>query len=435
MTQLTIGGIIAWVVLFVLMFGGLPIAISMLIAGFASFAYIGGLDAALWQLKAAPFSVLNTSYMVSCVPLFVLMGTLCFYGRITQELYKVAYTWVGHLPGGLAMATIAACAGFAAVNGSASATAATMATVALPEMKKYNYSSALATGCVAAGGTLGIMIPPSVAFVLYGLLTQASIGQLFLAGFIPGILQAIFYIIAIYAVCKINPNMGPIGPATSWMTKLFSLKDLWPVLILFGLVMGGLYFGVYTPTEAGGVGAIGALVFALARKGITWPAFKSSLRDTMKITAFIMLLLVGARLFFYSMTLTRLPEELASLIVGAGLNRYVVIFAIILMYVILGCVMDDWSMIILTVPVLLPILKSLGFDTIWFGVICVMMIQIALITPPVGFNVFVIKGMAPDVPMSTIFRGILPFFVGSILLVILIVFVPQLALFIPAHMK
>ena len=428
-------GYIGLGLLFLFLFLGMPIGIAMALMGFAGIIYLFGLDQALFHLGTTPVTLFYTSYPMTCVPLFIVMGSFCFYAGISKELYSTTYNWLGRLPGGLAMATVGACAMFSAVSGSSPATAATMGMVALPEMKRYEYDPGLAAGCVAAGGTMGILIPPSIGLVIYGLLVGQSIGRLFLAGVIPGVLEAIFYMIAIYIICRRNPLAGPRGPATSLRMKLFALQNVWPVVVLFGLVMGGLYTGVFTPTEAGGVGAFGAFVIALARRRLSRQAFVSSIVDTARITAFIFLIIMGAVLFFYFLVQAEVPVTLSATISGWAVNRYIVMAGIMVMYIFLGCVMEGTAIILLTVPIIYPLILNLGFDPIWFGIIMVRVVEIGLITPPVGLNVFIIKGVAQDVSMMTIYRGIIPFFIADVLHVALLVAFPQVALFLPGLMK
>jgi len=333
------------------------------------------------------------------------------------------------------MATVGACAGFAAVSGSSLATAATMGTVALPEMKRYKYDPALATGCIAAGGTIGILIPPSVIMIIYAILTEQSIGKLFLAGFIPGVLEALFYMGVIYIICKRNPSLGPPGPRTNFMEKIVALKGTWIVILLFVLVIGGIYLGVFSPTEAAGVGACGALIFALGRRRLNWQNFRASLVETVKTTAMIFVIMLGAMILGYFLAVTRLPFELATFIGGLQVNPYIVMVLILFLYLLLGCVMDALAMILLTVPIFFPLAMALGFDPIWFGIIIVRVVEMAAITPPVGLNVFVIKGVAKDVPLYTIFRGIIPFLMADVCHVALLIAVPQVVLFLPGFMK
>jgi len=309
-----------------------------------------------------------------------------------------------------------------------------MGTVALPEMKEYKYDPALATGAISAGGTLGILIPPSVVLVIYGILTEQSIGDLFIAGFLPGILEAIFYIMTIYILCRRNPLLGPAGPRTTLGEKLTSLKDTWMMLVLFLLVIGGIYVGIFSPTEAAGVGASGALFLSLLRRRMTWKGFNTSLMETLKTAAMIFTILISAMVFGYFLAVTRLPFELANVVGGLEVNRYVILLGILAVYIVLGCMMVPMAMIILTIPIVFPLIVEQGFDPIWFGIITVRIFEIAQITPPVGMNVFVIKGVAGDVPMGTIYRGIFPFFVADIIHLTLLILFPQIALFLPGLM-
>ncbi len=433
MTPLTVG-FIGIGVLLILLLSRMPIGLVMGLVGFAGFAYLKGLGPALGVLRTVPYGTF-AEYGFSVIPLFILMGSFCFYAGLSKDLYDTVHKWIGQLRGGLAMATVGACAAFAAISGSSLATAATMGTVALPEMKRYKYDDRLATGCVAAGGTIGILIPPSVALIIYGIITEQSIGKLFLAGFIPGILEAVFYMVTIYIICTRNPIMGPRGPMTSFMEKIVSLKDTWIVLALFILVIGGLYMGVFSPTEAAGVGAFGALLFGLGRRRLGWRALKDSFVETGKTTGMIFVILLGAMILGYFLAVSRLPFELADIIGGLAVNRYIVLGIILVFYILLGAVMDSLAMMLLTVPIFFPLVMALGFDPIWFGIIIVRTMEIGLITPPVGLNVYIIKGVAKDVPMQTIFRGIIPFLIADIAHVALLVAVPQISLFLPGFMK
>ena len=433
MTPLTIG-YIGIAILIILLFSGIHIGVVMGLIGFLGMAYISGWDAGLAVLKTVPYTTF-ANYGMSVVPLFILMGTLCFYAGISKDLYETVHRWLGHLRGGLAMASVGACAAFASVSGSSLATAATMGTVALPEMKRYKYDPALAAGCIAAGGSIGILIPPSVPLIIYGILANQSIGKLFMAGIIPGILEAVFYIVTIYILCKRSPLMGPQGPRTSFLEKIVSLKATWGVLLLFVVVIGGIYFGVFSPTEAAGVGACGSCIFALSRRRLDWLNFKASIVSSLKTTAMIFVIFLGAMVLGYFLAVTRLPFELAAFVGGLPLNRYVILAFILVVYLLLGCIMDSLAMILLTVPIFFPLITALGFDPIWFGVIIVRAAEIGLITPPVGLNVFVIKGITEDIPMYTIFRGIIPFFIADICHVALLVAVPQIATFLPSLMQ
>ena len=433
MTPLTVG-LIGLVILFILLFSGMRIGFVMALVGIGGFGYLQGLGAALGIVKIVPYTTF-ASYDLCIIPLFILMGSFCFFAGISQELYDTVHKWLGQLRGGLAMATVGACASFAAVSGSSLATAATMGTVALPEMKRYKYDPALATGSIAAGGTIGILIPPSVILVLYGILTAQSIGKLFLAGFIPGMLEAVFYMITIHILCRRNPHIGPPGPRTSFIEKIASLKNTWVVLLLFLLVIGGIYLGIFTPTEAAGVGACGAFLFALGRRRLGWQAFRDSLVETGKTTAMIFIIITGAMLLGYFLAVSRLPFELANFVGELPVNRYIILCAILFLYMALGCVMDSLAIMLLITPIFFPLATFLEFDPIWLGILVTRVTEIGMITPPVGINVYVIRGVAKDVPMGTIFRGIMPFLMADICHVALLIAVPQLSLFLPALMK
>ncbi|OGP64706.1 MAG: C4-dicarboxylate ABC transporter permease [Deltaproteobacteria bacterium RBG_13_53_10] len=432
-------GIVGIAALIVILFSGMPIGIVMGLVGFLGMAYIGGTGAAFTSMGSSPYTTAS-SYGLSVVPLFVLMGSFCFFSGLSRDLYNTAYKWLGHFPGGLAMATVGGCAGFAAVSGSSVATTATMGMVALPEMRRYKYDQLLATGCIAAGGSIGILIPPSIILVIYGILTEQSIGKLFLAGFMPGILEAIFYMITIYILCTMNPLLGPRGEKSSFKQRLVSLKDTWGVLTLFIIVIGGIYMGIFTPTEAAGVGAFGALLFALGmsvlgKRQFTWQNFMDSLIDTGKTTAMVFVILIGANILGYFLAITRLPFALSDYVAALAVNRYIVLGIVIIVYLFLGAIMSSMAMIVLTVPILFPVITALGFDPIWFGIIIVRLVEIGQITPPVGINVFIMQGIAKDVPMYDIFRGIVPFLIADIVHVAMLIAFPQIALFLPNLMK
>ncbi len=429
MTPMNIG-FIGMVMMLLLLFLGMPIGFAMSWVGFLGMLLLVGQDAGLTLIKTVPFNT-ATTYSLSVVPLFILMGAFAFHSGLSRDLYFMAYRWLGHMPGGLAMATVGGCAGFAAISGSSLATAATMGMVALPEMKRYKYDPALATGSIAAGGSIGILIPPSVVLIIYGILTNQPIGTLFIAGFIPGILEAVFYVITIYILCKRRPEMGPPGARSNLKEKILSLKDTSGALALFVLVIGGLYLGIFTPTEAAGVGAFGALIFTLLRKKLNLKSFFSSLNDSVKTTAMAFLILIGAMLLGYFLTVTQLPFDLADLVTRMEMNRYIILGCVLFIFMALGCVMDSLSIVLLTIPIFFPIITALEFDPIWFGILVVRVVEIGMITPPVGVNVFIIKGVAKDVPMYTIFRGIFPFLIADICHLALLLAVPQITLFLP----
>jgi C4-dicarboxylate transporter DctM subunit len=408
------------------------IGISMALVGFVGFAYIVGIEPALGVLKTVPYSTLS-SQNLSVIPLFILMGAFAFSAGISEDLYRTVHKWLGHFRGGLAMATVAACACFAAISGSSLATAATLGKVAMPEMKKYKYDTALATGCIAAGGSIGILIPPSVILIIYGIITEQSIGKLFLAGFFPGVLEAVFYIITIVIITRINPALGPPGPRSTMNERMKSLLKVWEVLVLFVVVIGGIYVGVFTPTEAAGVGAFGTFCFLIFRKKLTWETFKSSLLQTSKTTGMLFMVVMGAMILGYFFSVSRLPFELATYVGGLTVNRYVVLVLILVVVGLLGCLMDSMAIVLLTVPVFYPLIMNLGFDPIWFGILVVRVTEMGLITPPVGLNVYIIQGITGE-PMGTIFKGVIPFIIADICEIILLIAIPQITLFLPSLM-
>lgn len=433
MTPLTVG-VIGLVVLFILLFSNMPLGLVMGVVGFAGFTYLCGLDAGLGMLKTTPYSTF-ASYTLSVIPLFILMGAFFFNAALSKDLYTAAYSWLGRLPGGVGMATIVACAVFSSISGSSMVCAATFARVALPELKRLNYDPALATGCIAAGGTLDILIPPSVMMIIYCIITENSIGKLFIAGFIPGIIEGIFYVIVIYILCKRNPLLGPRGLGTTLKEKFVAIKLVWPTLLLFVVVIGGLYLGVFTPTEAGGIGAFGAFAFGLIFRRLSWQGFKNSLGETTRTAAMIFIIIMGAMFFNYFLAVSRVPFELATIISTLEMNRYLILAGILVLYIILGALMDELAMVLLTVPIFYPLILSLGFDPIWFGIIIIMMCVFGMIAPPVGVIVYIITGIAKDIPMFTIYRGVMPFFIVDLVLVALLVAFPQIVLFLPNLMK
>ena len=427
-------GVVGIVVLIIVLFSGIPVGTAMALIGFLGMSYVNSTNAGAAIMGTTPFNVLS-SYGNSIIPLFILMGAFCFSSGLSHDLYFSLYKWLGRFPGGLAMATVGACAGFAAVSGSSVATASTMGTVAIPEMKKYKYDDALATGCVAAGGTIGVLIPPSIGLVIYGILTEQSIGKLFFAGFLPGILEAVFYIVTVYILCKRNPTLGPKGPSYTLKEKVFSLKDTWGVFALFILVLGGIYLGVFTPTEAAGIGAFGAFLFAFLKKRMNWKNFKSTLSETAYTTGMALFILLGGKLLGYFLAVTRLPFELANIVTTMDVNRYVILFAIMAVYVFLGAIMSVLAMLILTIPIIFPVVATLGFDPIWFGIIIVRLMEVGQITPPVGVNVFVISGIAKDVPLGVVIRGIVPFIIADVVHIAMLIIFPQVVLFLPNLMS
>ena len=426
-------GIIGIFVLIILIFARMHIGIAMALVGFVGFAAIVGIEPALGVLKTVPYSTLS-SQDLSVIPLFILMGTFAFTAGISEDLYRTVHKWLGHFRGGLAMATVAACACFAAISGSSLATAATLGKVAMPEMKKYKYDSALATGAIAAGGSIGILIPPSVILIIYGIITEQSIGKLFLAGFIPGILEAVFYIFTIMIITRINPALGPPGPRATMNERMRSLLKIWEVIVIFVVVIGGIYLGVFTPTEAAGVGAFATFCFVIYHKKLTWESFKSSLLQTSITSGMLFMVVMGAMILGYFFSVSRLPFELATWVGGLSVNRYVVLVLILLAVGVLGCLMDSMAIVLLTVPVFYPLIQNLGFDPIWFGILIVRVTEMGLITPPVGLNVYIIHGIT-RVPMGIIFRGVIPFIIADICEIILLIALPEISLFLPGLMS
>lgn len=411
-----------------------PLWISMLFIGALGFAYKVNTSAALSMIGQLAYET-SMSYTLSVVPLFVLMGNLVTRARLSEELYGAAYAFIGHLRGGLAMATILACAGFSAICGSSLATAATMGKVAYPPMKRFGYKDGLAAGSVAAGGTLGILIPPSVLLVIYGILTEQNIGQLFAAGLLPGVLATLCYLGAVaYSVWR-DPDAGPPGERRDWGQRLRALSHVWGVLLLFGLVMGGLYSGVATPTECAGIGAGGAFLFALVRQGLSWRILADVLVESGRTTAMIFAILIGAMIFANFINLTSMPAELRDFVAGSGFSPIVVIIAILAVYVLLGCVLESLSMVLLTVPLFYPLVQHLGFDLIWFGILVVCVTELSLITPPIGLNVFVLRAVLPQVPITTVFRGVMPFVAADVVRLAILVAFPAISLFLPKLMS
>ena len=415
----------------------MPIAFAMGIVGMAGYALETNFRAAI-SMVGRLFIDTAQDYGLSVVPLFILMGLFVNKGGMARELYQVSFAFLGHLRGGIAMATICACAGFSAICGSSLATAATMSKVAMPQMRKYGYHDRLSTASIAAGGTLGILIPPSVILVIYGLLTETSIGKLFIAGIIPGLIGIVFYLGAVKWTVSRDPESGPAGERTDWVGRRSALMGVWAVLLLFFLVIGGLYGALnfwplnlaFSPTEAAGMGAMGAFLIALAR-GMRWKDTYQVLKESAFTTAQLFSVLIGAWIFSNFVNLAGLPEALLALVTENSVSPMMVMVLILLVYIALGCIFESLSMLLLTVPIFFPLVTSLGFDPVWFGIIVVVVTEISLITPPVGLNVFVLKGVVPDVTTGTIFRGVTPFWVSDLLRLALLVALPGLSLFLP----
>ena len=427
-------GIVGIVVLIVLLYSKMPVGFAMGFLGLIGFSYVVNFDAGLNLLARDVWDVFS-SYNLTVIPLFVFMGQIAFHAGISRRLYDSAYVLLGHRRGGLAMTTVGACAGFSAICGSTNATAATMATVALPEMKRYGYDMGLATGTVAAAGSLGILIPPSVIFIVYGILTEQSIGKLFAAGILPGILLCFLFLLTIHLRVMKNPSLAPPGPKSSIHEKFRSFAGILETLILFSLVMGGIFFGLFTPTEAAAIGAFMTLLIAIIRRQLHWKEFIQSLADTTKISCMIMVIVTGAVIFGHFMAITRIPYVLADYVSSLPLSPHAIIGVIIFVYLIGGCFMDALAMIMLTIPIFFPVVQKLGFDPIWFGVVIVLITEMGVITPPVGINVYVVYGVARDVPLEKIFRGVFPMLISLLVCNLLLILFPQIALWLPGLMR
>ena len=427
--------LIIFAILIVLLFARLPVGFAMAGVGIAGFAYYVGWPGTFAMIGRIAFDTPQRAEF-AVVPLFVLMGNFITRAGLADELYAAAYAWIGHRRGGLAMATIVSCGGFSAVCGSSVATAATMAKVAMPPMRRFKYEDSLATGAIAAGGTLGILIPPSVVLVIYGIMTSTDIGALFIAGIIPGILGIIGYNIAISIVTRLNPEIGPPGEAASWPDRFKSLGQVWGVLVLFLLVIGGIYVGFFTPSEAAGIGACGAFVFALMRRTLTWRTFLDLLSDSVQTTAMLFFILIGALIFSNCINESGMPEALLAWVKSFNAHPLAVVFAIMLVYVALGAVLDSMAMLLLTIPLFFdPVVNGLSLDPVWFGIIVVVVTEISLITPPVGMNIFVLNTVLPDVTTGTIFRGVTPFWMADLVRLTILVLFPSITLFLYTLME
>ncbi len=421
-------GLVAFLLL---AFFGIPIAFAFAIVGLVGVIVVMGVGPGLAMLGSAPWQWASQSSLV-VVPLFILMGQFAFHSGISRDLFIAANRWIGRLPGGLALATNLACTGFAACTGSSLAGGATMGTIAYPEMMKYNYSPRLATGAIAAGGTLGILIPPSVVFIIYGFLTAQPVGVLFIAGIFPGLLLSGLFVAIILVQCIRNPKLGPRGASFSWRERFTSLTGVWGMLLLFVLVIGGLYFGVFAPSEAGAIGAFGAFIVALSKRTKA-PLFITALKDSLELTCMTLTILIGAMIFSVFVTVSGFPSMFSAWITGLPISPMAVLVLILIIYIPLGMVLDALSMVLLTIPTVYPIISGLGFDPIWFGVLIVLVVEMALITPPVGMIVYVVQGVT-KVPLEEVFRGNMPFLIAMIIALAILVAFPQISLFLPASM-
>ncbi len=425
--------VIGFVSLFTLMLLRVPIGMALGLVGVTGFGYLTSMTPALKIVGHTTMRTV-TDFNYAVVPLFLLMGSFATTSGMSRELFRAANAFIGHLRGGLGIATILACGGFSAICGSSVATAATFSRVAYPEMRRFNYPESFSAGVIAAGGTLGIMIPPSTVLAIYGIITEQDIGKLFIAGVIPGILAVLMYVATVSIIGWTRPGFLPSGPKSSWSERVDSIKGVWATLLLFGFVIGGLYGGMFTATEAAGAGAGGAFIIGVARRRLDGKQILQCLLETTRTTAAVFTILIGALLFGYFLTITQTPQKVTAFLTGLGIGDYGVLTLILLMYLLLGCLMDALAIVILTVPIIFPLIKEMGFDPIWFGIIIVMTVELGLIHPPVGMNIFVIKSVLEDIKISTIFIGVIPFIITDLIRLVILVLFPALATWLPSHM-
>jgi tripartite ATP-independent transporter DctM subunit len=427
-------GILGSGLLVVLLFLGMPIAFVMMFVGFLGISYLASVHAALPVVAKTVYET-AAYYPYTIIPLFILMGSFAGGAGITAKLYGSFDKWFRKLPGGLGIATIAACACFAALSGSSVAAAAAMGTIAIPEMRRFKYDPALAVGVVAAGGTLSFLIPPSLGFVVYGMLTEQSIGKLLVSGIMPGIVLSLAFIVVIVVKVKLDPTLAPVTPGhVSWKERIRALGGVWETMVVFVIVMGGIYLGFVNPTEAGAIGATALFIIVISKMKLTWRSLSTALLEATRISVLVLFLVAGANVFSYFLALSTIPASVSAWMAALQVSKYVILTIIIVIYLILGCFLDAISMMVLTMPVIFPVVKALGFDPIWFGVVCVIMMEAGLITPPVGLNVYTLAGVAKDVPMETIFRGAYPFLFAMLAVTILITLFPGIALYLPSMM-
>ena len=427
-------GIVGCLALVLLLLSSLPVAVAMGLVGIVGFALAATPQAALGVLRMDFFGSF-ADYNLTVIPLFVFMGQVAFHAGISRRLYNAAYHWLGWMRGGMAMATVGACAAFGAICGSGPATAATMSAVALPEMRRFRYDDALACGTVAAGGSLGMLIPPSVVFIVYGALTEQSIGKLFIAGIVPGLLCALLFCLMIFVRCQLNPALGPKAPPTSWRERLASLLGTIEMLLLFGLVIGGMYLGWFTPNEGAAIGAAGSVVVAAARGNCSRAMLWRSAQETLRTSCMVLAIIAGATMFGHFLAITEIPTLLASWLAALPLPAHAILLLIILFYLLAGCFVDALALIMLTIPIIYPVIKDLGFDPIWFGVVIVLVTQMGVITPPVGVNAYVVGGISRGIPLQTIFRGLIPFLLMLIIATVLITIFPGIVLWLPNRIQ
>jgi C4-dicarboxylate transporter DctM subunit len=433
--SLTLVGILGIVALLaILFFLGTPVGFAMGVVGFVGFCHVVSVKAGLNMLSAVLWDTFS-KYGLTVIPLFIFMGQIAFYSGVNEKLYHAAYRWVGFIRGGLAMSTVMACAAFAAICGSNAATAATMTTVALPQMDKYRYRARLSTGAIACGSTLGVVIPPSVVLIVIGLSTEQSIARLFYGGIGAGILLAGLLTLSVYLVCRVYPDWGPVGPRTSLTEKLRALSGAVEMTVLFVVVMLGLYFGFFTPAEAGAVGSLSALLISLVQRSLTWKGFFAAVNDTLRISCMVIVIVAGAMIFGRFLAVTRIPFDIANWVVGLPVPPAAVMGIIFFIYVIGGAVMDSLALLLITIPIFFPVARELGYDPIWFGVTITVVTTLGAVTPPVGATTYVVGGMAKDVPLEEVFKGVTYFLPAYVLCVLLLMLFPSLVTYLPGLIR
>ncbi len=432
LTMIGITGIL--LLLFILFVFGMPVGFAMGVVGFAGFSYVINTGAGLNMIGAVTWDTFS-SYGLTVIPLFIFMGQVAFYSGVNEKLYNAAYKWVGHIRGGIAMATVLACSAFAAICGSNAATAATMTAVALPQMNRYNYNPKLSTGAIACGSTLGVVIPPSVVLIIIGLSTEQSIAKLFYGGIGAGVLLALLLALTVYIVCLIHPTWGPVGPKTTLKEKIRSLTGAGEMMILFLIVMTGLYFGIFTPTEAGAIGSFFAVLIGVIQKSLSWKHFLAAVTDTLKISCMVILIVTGAMIFGRFLAVTRIPYNIAAWVVSLPFSSVTILAIIIVIYIIGGAVMDALALLLITMPIFFPVAVELGYDPIWFGVTITVVTTLGAVTPPVGATTYVVGGMAKNVPLESVFKGVAYFLPAYIICLILLLLFPQLVLYLPGLVK
>ncbi len=431
--DVTIVGLLGIALLLTLLIVGVPIALAMAVTGVVGLWVLEGASATLAHVALIPWDE-GRSFVIVTIPLFVLMGQLVFHTGLAADLYDGVQKWIGRVPGGLAITSVLACAGFGAVTGSSIATVATMGSIVMPEMRRHGYDARLATGALAASGTLGILIPPSVIFIFYGVMTETSIGALFIAGIVPGILTALTFSAIILVRCALRPELGPKGPPSTWQERLRAVNRVAPIGSLFVLVIGGIYAGIFTPTEAAGIGCMGVVVAAALLRKLTLTALSRGLCSTALIASMIFAIIMGGYLMARFLAVTGLTQDIVSFLVDMQLGRVSFLLLLVVLFLILGAMLDVFGMLVLTIPFVVPVIEELGIDLIWFGVFAVIMAELALVTPPIGANVFVMRRVAPEVPMGDIFLGVAPFVAGVLGVLALLIAFPELALWLPRQM-